>query len=74
MEELVSQISERAGISEAQARQAVEMVVGFAQTRLPAPFGAQLEALLGDGSATPGVSSDITGHLNKLGGLFGSRE
>ncbi len=69
MEELVRQITERTGISHAQAQQAVEMVVNYAQTRLPAPVAAQLEgALRGGGS---GLADQAQEHLGKLGGLFG---
>src|ERR671935_137708 len=43
MEELVRQVVERTGISEAQARTAVETVVGFLKERLPAPIAAHVD-------------------------------
>lgn len=69
MDDLVRQIAERTGIAPAQAQQAVEMVLSYAQTHLPAPVAAQLEgALRGGGS---GFGDQAQEHLGKLGGLFG---
>jgi uncharacterized protein (DUF2267 family) len=62
MDELVKLVSQKAGISEAQARTAVTTVVNFLKEKLPAPLGGQLEALLSSG----GLPKD-------LGGLFGKK-
>jgi hypothetical protein len=74
MEELIRQITERTGISEEQAQQAVSMVVGFAKDKLPEPIASQLEGFLG---ASGGDASGILGQvqqLGNLGGLFGGKE
>lgn len=42
MDELVKQITARTGSSEAQAQTAVDTVLGFLKTRLPAPLAGQL--------------------------------
>jgi len=66
MDQLIAQITQRTGISEDQARQAVEMVVGLLKDRLPAPLAAQIDSLLNGGSL-----QDIGPQaLNTLGGLF----
>src|ERR671939_454727 len=56
MDELIKQVTERTGISEAQARTAVDTVVGFLKTRLPAPLGTQLDALIGSGARAAGYA------------------
>jgi|WetSurMetagenome_2_1015567.scaffolds.fasta_scaffold1056451_1 hypothetical protein len=62
MNELIKQISQRTGISEDQAKQAVTMVVDFLKQHLPAPVAQQLDAVLSGGM--PDLSKGI-------GGLFG---
>lgn len=62
MDELVKQIAARTGISEAQAKQAVEMTLAFVKDKLPEPYGSQLDAVLegdlgGLGSITGGLAS-----------------
>jgi hypothetical protein len=66
LDELVKQVSQRVGIPEEQAKQAVETVLGFLKERLPAPLASQIDGLL-SGNASAG---DIT---SAIGGLFGRR-
>ena len=47
MDELIKLVSKKAGISDAQATQAVETVMGFIRTKLPAPLAKSLGGLLG---------------------------
>jgi hypothetical protein len=69
MEELVRQVAERTGISEEQARGAVETVVGFLKDRLPAPIASQLDGVIGGEEGKEGGGlSDLT---SGLGGMFG---
>lgn len=64
MNELVKLVASKVGISEDQAKKAVDTVIGFLKQRLPAPVAAQIDALLKGGSA-----SDIASGLgNLLGG------
>ncbi len=67
MDELVNQISSRTGISEDQARQAVEMVIGFIKTKLPEPLASQVDSLVAGGNI------DILSQLGGLSGLFGKQ-
>jgi nucleoid DNA-binding protein len=61
MDELVKLVAQKAGISEVQARAAVETMVAFIKQRLPDPFGAQVDALL------KGASPEL---LKGFGSLF----
>jgi hypothetical protein len=75
MEELISQITSRTGISEEQAKQAVLMAFSFAKDRLPEPIASQLEAMLGGGetSGAAGILEQMQ-QLGNLGGMFGNKE
>jgi uncharacterized protein (DUF2267 family) len=49
MEELINQVAQRTGLAPDKARTAVETVLNFAKTRLPAPIATQLESALAGG-------------------------
>ena len=75
MDELVRQVVERTGISEAQARTAVETVVGFLKERLPAPIAGQVDGALGAAGGAVGTIADRAGDvLGGLGGMFGGKK
>jgi uncharacterized protein (DUF2267 family) len=65
MDELVKLVTDKVGISEAQAKQAVDVVLGFLKDNLPEPIAGQLEAAL------EGDLSGLGDMLGGLGGLFG---
>lgn len=67
MDELVKLITEKTGISEAQAQQAAEVAVGFFKDKLPAPLAGQIDAVLSGSAANAGDA------LKNLGGLFGKK-
>jgi uncharacterized protein (DUF2267 family) len=67
MDELVKLVSQKTGISEAQARQAVETVIDYLKEKLPQPIAAQVEGLLEGGK---GGLGDLPGGL---GGLLGKK-
>lgn len=70
MEELVKAISERAGLSEDQSRQAAETAVSFLKERLPDPIASQLDAYLsGDG-----LASKADNIMKGLGGILGGKK
>ncbi len=62
MDELVKQVVQKTGISEEQARQAVNVVLEFLKQRLPAPIASQLDGVLNN-----------AGVGGALGGLFGKK-
>jgi hypothetical protein len=75
MDELVKQVVERTGISEAQAQTAVTTVLGFLKNRLPAPIAGQLDGVLGGASGAAGGLADKAGDvLGGLGGMFGGKK
>lgn len=64
MDELIKMVTEKVGISETQAKQAVDVVLGFLKDKLPEPFGSQIDAVL---------KGDLGGLAGALGGLFGKK-
>ena len=76
MEELIKQVAERTGISEAQAQTAVITVIGFIKGRLPEPIAGHLDSFLGGaggagGADAGGLGDAAGGVLGGLGGLLG---
>lgn len=79
MDELIKQVTERSGISEAQARTAVETVVGFIKGRLPAPIAGQVDNVLNSQAGAIGTGIDSVADragdmLGGLGGMFGKKD
>jgi hypothetical protein len=67
MDELIKQITERTGISEDQARGALDTVVGFLKQRLAEPAAGYIDTALGGQQA----GNALGGIANSLGGLLG---
>jgi len=65
MEELVQLVSQKAGISQDQAKTAVATVLSYLKDKLPAPVAGQIDSLLGGGGD---VTKNVT---DSLGGIFG---
>jgi hypothetical protein len=66
MDELVKLVAQKTGISEEQARTAVQTVIDFIKPKLPAPIGSQIDTIL---------SGSAAGDIGKqLGGLFGGKK
>lgn len=68
MDELIKQVTAKAGISEDQARKAINTVTGFLKDKLPAPVGSQIDNLMSGEGAVGGAVGDIAA---KVGGMFG---
>jgi hypothetical protein len=73
MDELVKLVADKAGISEAQAQQAVETVLGFLQDKLPEPLGSQLDKVVEGDLSGLGDLGDLGDLAGGLGGLFGNK-
>ena len=71
IDELVQQISQRAGIPEDKARSAAHAAVEFLDGRLPAPVGGNLKRLVEGGGAGGGGMPDLGDVAGGLGGMFG---
>jgi hypothetical protein len=55
MDELVKLVSKKTGISEALAKQAVEVVLDFLKKKLPAPLAGQIDSVLSGSNPLAGV-------------------
>lgn len=73
MEELINQVAQRTGLSPDKAKTAVDTVLSFAKSRLPAPIAAQLDSALAGGAAGGGAGN-LSGMAKGLGGAFGTKE
>jgi hypothetical protein len=73
MEELIKLVSSKVGISEDQARSAVETVVGFLKAKLPAPLAGHVDSALGAASSGLG-NLDLGALASSLGGMFGKKD
>ena len=67
MNDLITRVAEKAGISPEQARTAVETVVAHVKDQLPAPFAGQVEQLLA-GSGEGASLGDAIKHLRSAMG------
>jgi tRNA A37 threonylcarbamoyltransferase TsaD len=73
MEELIKQITEKTGISEEQAKGAVETVANFLKTKLPDALSGHVDSALGfAGGAAQNL--DLGSVAGALGGLFGKKD
>lgn len=70
MDNLVKMVADKTGISESQARTAVDTVMSFMQDKLPDGVASQVISMLQDDSAG-GKDDMMSGLAGKLGGLFG---
>jgi hypothetical protein len=71
IDDLVQQISQRAGIPEDKARMAAHAAVEFLDGRLPAPVGGNLKRLVDGGGAGGGGMPGLGDVAGGLGGMFG---
>ena len=68
MDSIVKLVAEKTGISESQAKVAVDTVAGYLKTKLPAGVGSQVDSFLGGSGSSAGGLAD--GLKDGLGGLF----
>ena len=68
MEELIKRITEKTGISEDQARSAVNTVSSFLKEKLPAPLAGQVDNVL---SGAGGMTDTLGDAAAKVGSIFG---
>jgi uncharacterized protein (DUF2267 family) len=75
MEELIRQVTERTGITDAQARTAIDTVMGYMRDKLPASMSGTIDGVLGGGANVAGGVADTAQNvLGGLGGMFGKKE
>lgn len=63
MDELVKLVSEKTGLNKEMSETAVKLVLDYVKKKLPKPVAAQVDMVLGAGSAA-----------DALGGLFGGKK
>lgn len=71
MDELINQVAQRTGLAPDMARTAVDTVLGFLKSRLPAPIASQLDNALsgsGAGAGAGGMANAVKGLGSKFGG------
>ena len=64
MDELVKLVAKKTKLPEAQAKVAVETVIGFLKSKLPAPVASQIDGLL-SGNPVGDVAKGLDGLLGK---------
>ena len=70
-QQLIEQISQRAGIPPEKAQAAADTVISYLKEHLPGPLASQLEnAMSGEGSSS---GSGVAGAASELGGMFGKK-
>jgi hypothetical protein len=69
MDELTKLIVDKTGLSDANARLAIETVLNFLKTKLPAPIAIQLDSVI-QGKGVGDIDID---NVTALGGLFGKK-
>lgn len=72
MDQLIAQIAQRTGISDEQAREAVNMMIGYLKQELPAPIAAHVDSVL-SGQNPQGMVGEAEQLLGGLRGMFGKR-
>jgi hypothetical protein len=73
MDELVKMVADKVGVSQAQAKQAVEIVLSFLKDRLPEPLAGQIDAVMEGDLSGLGDLGDLGDLAGGLGGLFGNK-
>jgi hypothetical protein len=71
MHQLVSEISTKLGVSEETAQHAVDIVVEYLKTKLPAPLAAQLENVLCAGTPAEGAAAESSTAETGIAGMVG---
>jgi hypothetical protein len=68
MEELIKMVSQKVGISESQAKSAVDTIVSFLKDKMPGGLGSQVESFINGNSSS--VENAVDGLKEKASGLF----
>jgi nucleoid DNA-binding protein len=65
MEELIKMVTQKAGISESQAKSAVDTVVSFLKDKMPGGLGKQVESFVTGNTSS--VGNVVDGIKEKMG-------
>ena len=67
MNEIVQMVSQKTGISEDKARQAVQIVIEHLKGRLPGPIASHLDSVLGGNAQGEQSGGGLSSLLRKVG-------
>ena len=67
---IFSTVAQKTGLSQEQAKMAVNAVVGVLKSKLPAPVASQIDAVIAGGASTGGAA----GVAGKIGSMFGKKQ
>ena len=70
MDELIKLVASKTGLSDGHARLAVDTVLSYLKTRLPAPLAGQLDSLLATGAGNGIGNLDVGSIGGAIGSLF----
>lgn len=73
MDELINLVSQRTGIPADKAQMAVQTVLGFVKSKLPAPIAAELDNMLSGAGGAEGALGELGSIAKGLGGMFGKQ-
>jgi hypothetical protein len=68
MEALIKMVSQKVGISESQAKSAVDTIVSFLKDKMPGGLGGQVESFINGKSSS--IENAVDGLKEKASGLF----
>jgi len=68
MEELIASVAQKTGLDAAKARQAVETVLNFVKSKLPASLSSQIDGLISGGGG-----GGVADAVKNLGYMFGKK-
>lgn len=69
MDELISEVCTKTGLSQDQARSAVNAVIGVLKTRLPAPLASCLDGVAGGSASVVADGGGVETSENRSGGI-----
>lgn len=72
-QQLVSQVSQRAGLSPDQATQAIQAVAEFLKGRLPGPIAMRLDSVIGGQAGAAGLGGQVGGQIGGMGNPIGGQ-
>lgn len=73
MEKVVKLVAEKAGISESQAKTAVDTVANFLKDKMPAGMAGQVDNYLKGGDSGGDSAGGASGMADKVSGMFGKK-
>lgn len=71
MNELITQVSQKTGLTTEQATAVVQTVIAFLKGKLPSPIAGQIDSLLSGG--TTGLDAAKVNVTSAIGSVFGKK-